>query len=357
MARHLVFWGVLVIGFFIQSLMPGEDDAVFSAWMSVVCFFPSCVLAVYVLAYYFLPRFLEHKRYVILLAGFMALFVFCLILNFYTSILFYMLTCNCDVSAMADILKAGLGFINTTHALTIGGLAFGIRIGKDWRQKQKESLQLSKQKIANELRFQKSLVHPQFLFSSLGTLHTKILSESADSPDMLLKLSDLLSYTLYEGMEQQVLLEREIAMMQAFADLEKINRGGLAEVIMTIDGDPQNKTISPLLLLSLLQACLNTAQEQPVYYLIHCDIDAENNNLRMSLTIGNANDKQILDKTWMRIVNTVRNRMAVFPCESFSLRPDSGTYTLNVEVFLGQENNGEVEADCKKNNIEANEIS
>jgi hypothetical protein len=354
-ARHLVFWGVLVIGFFIQSLMPGEDRAVFSAWMSVVCFFPSCVLAVYVLAYYFLPRFLEYRRYVVLLAGFITLFAVCLILNFYTSILFYTLTCNCDVSAMPDIPKIGLGFVNTTHALTIGGLVFGIRIGKDWRQKQKESLQLSKQKVANELRFQKSLVHPQFLFSSLDTLHTKILSDSADSPDMLLKLSDLLSYTLYEGMEQQVLLEKEIAMMQAFVDLEKINRRGLTEVIMTIDGDPQNKTVSPLLLLSLLQACLNTAQDEPVYYLVHCDIDAENNSLRMSLTTGSVNDIPIRDKTWLRIVNTVSSRMAVFPCESFSLRSDSGDFTLNVEVFLGQGNAGEAVVDCEKSNVGANE--
>jgi hypothetical protein len=356
-ARHLLFWGVLIVGFFIQSLMPDEHNAVFAAWISVVCFFPSCVLAVYVLAYYFLPRFLEHRRYGVLLAGFIILFVFFLIVNFYTSVLFYTLTCNCEVTVTPDIPKACLDFVNTTHALTIGGLAFGIRIGKDWRQKQKESLQLSKQKIGNELRFQKSLIHPQFLFSSLGTLHTKILSESRDSPDMLLKLSDLLSYTLYEGMEHQVFLEKEIAMMQALADLEKINRRGLVEVIITIDGDPQNKMISPLLLLSLLQACLNTTQEELTYYLVHCNIDAENNNLRMSLTIGGASNIQLCDKTWMQILNTVRTRMAVFPCESFSLLPDSGDFTLNVEVFLEQENREVTAVDCKKNYIGTDENS
>jgi hypothetical protein len=151
---------------------------------------------------------------------------------------------------------------------------------------------------------------------------------------MLVKLSDLLSYTLYEGEEKRVSLERELAMMQVFVELERINRGGSLEAIIVVEGGAQNKTISPLLLLSLMQSCLEAAgKNESVEYFIRIAIEPE--ILQFRLTAAGTKGKVFHEESWDNIVNTVREKMTVFAQESFRLQPETQSHTFNLAILLG----------------------
>ena len=68
----------------------------------------------------------------------------------------------------------------------------------------------------------KNQVQPDFLFNTLNSLYSLILTKSERSLEVILKLSDLLRYMLYETNAPQVALIKELESIKSYLDLEKI---------------------------------------------------------------------------------------------------------------------------------------
>ena len=91
----------------------------------------------------------------------------------------------------------GLGHLNSVWAIIVSTFAIGIRLTKNWYRQKQENLEIAAKKARTDLKLEKSIVHPEFLSRSLNSIYCKINSGSNDAPVMVLKLSDLLNYALY----------------------------------------------------------------------------------------------------------------------------------------------------------------
>lgn len=164
---------------------------------------------------------------------------------------------------------------NKYHAIVDGmfvpfmllGTAAGIKFSKKWYQQQRENEKLAKQKLATELQLLKTSIHPRFLFHSLQTVQHHINNSSAESPVLILQLSDLLSYILYEKDETWVPLEKEMEIIQHYIHLEKKGFKEPALFKAEFEGNSKGKFIIPLLLLSIVESSFEyfyeTGQEDP----------------------------------------------------------------------------------------------
>ena len=65
-------------------------------------------------------------------------------------------------------------------------------------------MQAQQEKITAELQLLKAQVHPHFLFNTLNNIYSFSLENSPKTPHMILKLSSLLSYMLYDCKAEQV---------------------------------------------------------------------------------------------------------------------------------------------------------
>ena len=89
--------------------------------------------------------------------------------------------------------------------------------------KQRElSHQLRQEKVQSELKFLKNQVQPHFLFNTLNNLYGMVLSEDKNSANSIIKLSDMLSYMLYESNDDLVPLSKEVMHLNNYIDLERI---------------------------------------------------------------------------------------------------------------------------------------
>ena len=104
-----------------------------------------------------------------------------------------------------------LGLVNFAKVAAAAAI---IKYLKYWWLKQKESQRLEKEKINAELQLLKAQVHPDFLFKTLNNIYTHAVASSPRTSGMLLKLSDLLSYMLYECDNPLVPLEKEIELLR-----------------------------------------------------------------------------------------------------------------------------------------------
>jgi two-component system, LytTR family, sensor kinase len=133
------------------------------------------------------------------------------------------------------------------------GLTTAIKITKDWLVSRKQMKAREKQFLETELSFLKSQIQPHFFFNTLNNLYSLTLQKSDKAPEVVLKLSDLMSYMLYGSNTPTVALSDEIEYLENYIDLEKLRFGNRLTLEFHVSGDPVGYRIPPLLLILFIE--------------------------------------------------------------------------------------------------------
>ena len=247
--RHVVFWAVwtVVVAFTWQNLGRSFEDNLLNG----LIWLPVRLLYCYPLLYWILPKFLLKEKY----AQFALIILFWAVAGYFLNYLFRAYVFipiqeRLDTAAINRNPWEANSFLVLT---TTAGVTSVIILFKHWMRSQQERMQAEKEKIISELQLLKAQVHPHFLFNTLNNIYSFSLENSSKTPGMILKLSSLLSYMLYDCKAEEVLLEKEIEVMKNYIDLEKERYGNNIDISLNIEGDVKNKFISPLLLLPFLE--------------------------------------------------------------------------------------------------------
>ena len=141
----------------------------------------------------------------------------------------------------------------TTKIYPVVILAVVIKWFKYGYIQQRNTNLLAEEKLQAELKFLKAQVHPHFLFNTLNNLYALTLKQSQDAPEMVLKLSELLNYMLYECNAELVDLKKEVKLVKDYIDLEKIRYGDRLNVSLDVKGDPSQIKVAPLIILPFVE--------------------------------------------------------------------------------------------------------
>ena len=123
----------------------------------------------------------------------------------------------------------------------------------NYYKNQKETATLLEQKRTSELNALKNQLNPHFLFNTLNNLYALTLEKSDIAPSVVLKLSDIMQYVLYEVKEPSIALSTEIKYIQNYLDLEEMRHGENIKVKLSIQGDISGIMLSPLLFLPFIE--------------------------------------------------------------------------------------------------------
>lgn len=142
---------------------------------------------------------------------------------------------------------------NALSILLTVAVTGSLKLLKNWYQEEQFSRSLRKIHAETELKFLKSQINPHFLFNSLNNLYALTLIKSEQAPEVVLRLSNILRYVLYETAEGKVPLEKEIEYLRDYVELEKIRLGQRAHIELKIEGDFSAVEIEPMMLLTLVE--------------------------------------------------------------------------------------------------------
>lgn len=98
-----------------------------------------------------------------------------------------------------------------------------------------------------ELKLLRSQLHPHFLFNTLNNLYSLALEKSDKTPDLIIRLGDMLSYIIYDCNSDKVLLIKEIDFLKSFIELQKV-RYVSCDIKLEVTGEIDNQKIAPMLL-------------------------------------------------------------------------------------------------------------
>jgi two-component system LytT family sensor kinase len=229
---------------------------------------PVSMIAVYIAIHVLLPHFIYPGKYLSLLVMMVFLTSLYFSIAWRITHVFATLTQSRPYDALPVSfrwflpVRYGIGFPLTSTVLVVIVILF-----KTFHLKQKEHALLLRQKINTELQLLKTRFKPQFLYNALQHISHLICNQSAESPSVLLKLSDLLSYVLYEHEKEMVPLENELEILKTFLSLKNTFHTGTFRIQFNQQVESKNLFISPLLLLSILENCLDniyTDGDQPI---------------------------------------------------------------------------------------------
>ncbi len=128
-----------------------------------------------------------------------------------------------------------------------------LKIISDWLRHQRERKELETQTMQSELRFLKSQINPHFLFNTLNNLYALTLKKSDKAPEIVIKLSEMMRYMLYECNEKLVPLYKEVNYLKNYLALERLRQGKDVEINFDVAGNLANQEISPLLFIPFIE--------------------------------------------------------------------------------------------------------
>lgn len=122
-----------------------------------------------------------------------------------------------------------------------------IRGTREWFINEKQLKEIENQKLTAELSFLKAQINPHFFFNTLNGIYALARKKSDQTPEVILKLSDLMRYIIYEANTSKVLLSREISHIENYIDLQKMRLNEIVQVEFKVTGSPGILQIEPLL--------------------------------------------------------------------------------------------------------------
>jgi hypothetical protein len=257
-ATHIALWVVciLIITGTYRPGLPSFSVALIAATMVV----PVHILYYYAVTVWVMPRYMYTRKY-------FKLFSTLLFNSLLAALLFRLLEILIIVPYINGVLlnndptlvwaKAqgsfGEQLINPTHLINaleqsnlVVWILLSFRFLNLWQERKQMAVQA-------ELNFLKGQIHPHFLFNTLNNLYALTLNTSAQAPEVVLGLSNILRYMLYECSNERVALNRDVEILTSYIDLERIRYDARLDLNISIEGNLHGKYIAPLLMLPLVE--------------------------------------------------------------------------------------------------------
>ncbi len=253
---HIIFWcGVLL--FYTYFFAVDSED--FSYVLSFSLFLmPITIATTYVFIYKLIPEYLITKRY--FLFGLYSLYT--IIISAYLiviSVLYGLVyLSNFEYENMAPISKSLLLVAISVYLVVIVVSAFkllklNVKHTEDAKKLETKILETQLKLKEQELRYLKMQIHPHFLFNTLNTMYGFALKKADETPEMILKLSNLLDYLLYQVDKPFVLLSDEVNHINDYIELEKIRFNNSLHINFKTENILENTKIAPMLLLPFIE--------------------------------------------------------------------------------------------------------
>ncbi|MEM1340284.1 MAG: histidine kinase [Bacteroidota bacterium] len=255
--RHVLYWMSWLV-FYVVLNEGVFENGNYSSWV----IFEACVLPIklsftYITIYYLFPKYIEQNdyyRFVIYVAvlGILGGFLFRAV-DYYI-ISRYLITIEAFLEKIEnDSFWSFHIAYKTLDLLFVVSLVLPIKLIQLQARQRKKSQELLTQKLETELQFLKHQLQPHFLFNTLNNLYGMVITQDPKAGDIVIKLSAMMNYMLYDSNVKFINLEKELDNLNNYIALEKLRYGDELEVFYEVSANSEGIKIAPLILISFVE--------------------------------------------------------------------------------------------------------
>ncbi|PRX57287.1 sensor histidine kinase [Flagellimonas meridianipacifica] len=199
--------------------------------------------------------------------------------------------------------------------------------------------ELEKQKLSVELKVLKQQTNPHFLLNTLNNLYALSRKKSEKTPEVILKLSELLKFMLYGIPETYIPLSKEVELIRNYIDLEKLRFGPQLKIETEISKNLEGISIAPLLLLPLVEnAFKHGASENIGTKEIKLILRLTGGDHLFFSVVNSLDFNRTMNKKGIGLHNLKRQLELQYKVFSLEVVPSSESFSVELALDLGEKN-------------------
>ncbi|WP_346317857.1 histidine kinase [Chitinophaga sp. YIM B06452] len=194
--------------------------------------------------------------------------------------------------------------------------------------------ELKQSKAYAELEQLKNQINPHFLFNMLNNANVLTKKDPEKASQVLMKLSDLLRYQLYDSTREKVLLTSDIHFLEDFLNLEKVRRDSF-DFLISKEGDLSGVQIPPLLFISFVENAVKHNNDATKSSYVNLYFDVRNDELFFKCINSKPALKSVNNTGGLGLTNIKRRLELLFPAtHSLQIEEDSDRYCVTLIIKL-----------------------
>jgi len=223
-------------------------------------------------------------------------------------------------------------FIDIAFVAGIAVAAKQFRLAQRAREKEKS---LVKEKLEAELKFLRTQTNPHFLFNTLNNIYALARKKSDETADVVMKLSKLLRFMLYESKKDSISISEELKMLNDYIELERIRYNERLTIHFTRAIDDDTYPIAPLILLPFVENAFKHGAGE-TRFNSYIDISAQLQKGRLTFIVENSRDGDAEDSITENIglSNVRRQLQLMYPEHGLDIKIQKGVFKINLTINL-----------------------
>ena len=209
------------------------------------------------------------------------------------------------------LLENDEDLVETLLSILVFVIVFFILSWLIWQVK--SALRLKNDKKQTEVLHLQSQVNPHFFFNTLNNLYGLVAEDTEKAQALILKLSDMMRYSIYEGQRDRVSITEEIDYLKNYVELHKMRYHKEIDIEFTTDIQDEHAQVMPLLFILLLENAFKHGVERlqtDASVAIH--IQQTEEKIRFSI-VNNYDTTQDTEAPGIGLKNLKRRLALVYP--------------------------------------------
>lgn len=234
-----------------------------------------------------------------------------------------------DALSLSSILATIfiLGFV-CSIAVAIKLVRSGMRQGKIQQE-------MVKRKLETELQFLKAQINPHFFFNTLNNIYALSRKKSDETPAVIMKLSKLFRFILYEAQKKFISIGAEIQVVENYIELERIRYNDKLKIIFNRSIDNEARSVAPLILLPFVEnAFKHGASESRFNSYIHIDLKVEQASLYFTCANSKAEELVKSDSEKIGLGNIRRQLELLYPDHLLEISDTNAEFKVLLKLNL-----------------------
>lgn len=319
--RHLILIGFSII---VLYYSPPDYLEPTETYNRAVTLFQVILLA-YSNMYFFVPKFLFQKKY----------------LSYSLSVLAGMILSYSIMRTASHYFRPNLlpyqndyiSFITFSFMIMVLIVASSsVKLFQQWISDAQLIHDLELAKTNAELEQLKNQINPHFLFNMLNNANVLVEDDPKKASQVLIKLSDLLRYQLYDSTREKVFLTSDIHFLEDFLELEKVRRDNF-NVMISKEGDLNGIQIPPMLFISFVENAVKHNNDSTKSSYVNLFFEVRNDELFFKCINSKPVLKAVSKSGGLGLANIKRRLELLYP-SSYILKIENNSETYSVTLTL-----------------------
>lgn len=341
---HLILWAFLTLNYYLAYSRFDPNPAIVFSLVFKDLF--TVITSFYFIAYYIFPKALFKGKFLTTFLWMAVVYFWWLIVTYltikYISTHFTMST-RMTLYAQS-VLDGGIKSIflpkKIVYTLIDATYIFmpplSIKLIKSIFSLSTRSIALERDNLNLEINFLKSQINPHFLFNSLNNIYTLSIKSDQRASTLILHLSDLIRYTLYESEAEKVLLSRELSFLEDFIELERVRYGNNVTINFRIEGEVEDQPIVPLVLFPFIENAFKHGADAsigPAWVSIFLKIEEKT----LLFEVANSVGKGVVKNEFNGVgINNVKKRLQLHYANNYNLNiePSESQYKITLLINI-----------------------